>query len=211
MNIPTKTKSQSLFEDEPSLNYIKPEFINTNYDHQKNLLYILNDKVPFFEDENHEFKKLNIFSEKDFVYFKELLGKYICAYLNTNPGIIHIGVNDEGTITGTRLAPPELQKLYSSIDEVISCFDRHVKTMNLVQTVLKKVYYNGYECKDNYVVEIFVGQGLKNYVYLTPSDECYVKLNGTLRSIKFGTEIFKYIKYKLKKFNSKQKKAELNI
>jgi len=156
-----------------------------------------------YEDENHEFKRITFYSDKDFVYFKETLSKYICAYLNTNPGILYIGINDEGTIVGTKLSPEDLVKVEATLDDLIGSFDPHVKEKNLVQSALRKVYFGNIELRDTYIIEIFVNQGRKDFVYLTHNDECYIKMNGTLRNLKLGNDLFRYIKHKLKKYYSK--------
>ena len=200
------SKSFSVLEDEMSINYINPEFINLNYNHSRSNLYIFNEKIKFYEDENHEFKKITFISEKDFLYLKDTLSKYICAYLNTNPGIFYIGISDDGTIVGTKLNSKDLKKLDSTIDNLISSFDPNVKEQNLVQYLIKKVYYNNNEIIDLYIIEILVKQGLRNFVYLTPSDECFIKLNGTLRNLKLGNDLFNYIKQKLKKYYKKTRK-----
>jgi predicted HTH transcriptional regulator len=210
MNIFEKSKSISVIDDEMSVNYIKPEYLNLNYHHSRSNVYIFNEKIKFYEDENHEFKKITFYSDKDFLYFKETLSRYICAYLNTNPGILYIGINDEGTIVGTKLTSDDLYKLQLTLDELISSFDKHVKENNLVQSAVRKVYTGNEEMIDTYVIEIFVKQGRKDFVYLTHNDECFIKMNGTLRNLKLGNDLFRYIKHKIKKFYNKNEKIANN-
>jgi predicted HTH transcriptional regulator len=209
MNIYDDSTNYTIIDEEMSVNYIKPEYINMNYHHSRNNLYILNEKIKFYEDENHEFKKITFISEKDFYYLKETLSKYICAYLNTNPGILYIGINDDGTIVGTKLSTIDVHKIEKTIESLIKSFDPHVNEQNLIQYVIKKIYHNNNEIIDLYIIEIFVKQGLKNFVYLTPSDECFIKLNGTLRNLKLGNDLFNYIKQKMKKYYSKKAKSVL--
>lgn len=211
MNIIEKSKSFSVIDDEMSVNYIKPEYLNLNYHHSRSNVYIYNEKIKFYEDENHEFKRITFYSDKDFVYFKETLSKYICAYLNTNPGILYIGINDEGTIVGTVLCSNDLIKLQSTLDELINSFDSHVKENNLVQSSVRKVFVGNDELIDTYIIEIFVKQGRKDFVYLTHNDECYIKMNGTLRNLKLGNDLFRYIKHKIKKYYDKTEKNTNNF
>jgi hypothetical protein len=110
---------------------------------------------------------------------------------------LYIGINDEGTIVGTKLTSDDLFKLQSTLDELISSFDRHVKENNLVQSAVRKVYTGTEEMIDTYVIEIFVKQGRKDFVYLTHNDECFIKMNGTLRNLKLGSDLFRYIKHKI--------------
>jgi flagellar motor protein MotB len=174
------------------------------------IYYILNEKINLYEDQNHEFKTFRINSELDIQIIINIIQRYFCAFLNTNNGVIYIGISDDGYITGFKAKYELLKKFEIAIISLIEKFDSFVNKNNLIKYYLNKVYYKIGEknlkiLNNQYIIEIFVKKGENNVIYYTPikdtesnQHECFIKLNGTLMKLE-GKKLFKYIKIKLKK------------
>ncbi len=180
--------------------------INESFMHPNK--YILDRKLKIYEDEMHEFKQFTI-NEKSEVSEKiRNLSKYLCAFLNSNSGVIYLGVNDDGLVKGIKLNKENYIAAECELNNMINSFEQHVIDENLVMFQ----FCNVHKQNDNsvidglYVIEILVKEGLADYIYTTPFKDtktndyqCFIKLNGTTKKIE-GANLYKYIKNKIKKF-----------
>jgi predicted HTH transcriptional regulator len=180
--------------------------IEENKDKEINLptKYIYNNYIKLYEDQIHEFKYLNIKTEQDIPNLMNIIEKYLCAFLNSNNGVIFIGISDDGYIKGSDIELKTLKKFSESLKNLINKFDSYVTEKNLIKFFIRNVEYNKNDYINInhglYVIEIFVKIGKMNEIYCTPNEgECYIKLNGTLKNLK-GEKLFKYMKMKLKKY-----------
>jgi len=159
--------------------------------------YIQEEKLEIFEDDIHEFKMINIQNKQDIPEKTRMLAKYICAFLNTNSGVIYVGVNDNGVVKGVKLEEKILRNFKKELDLIISKYDKHVIEKQLVTYNFKKLYTRNYIelnnvnnkkilsknkneyfteseliiKQDYYVLEIFVLKGIPFYVYFTTLKE----------------------------------------
>jgi predicted HTH transcriptional regulator len=169
--------------------------------------YILDKKLSIYEDEMHEFKMLTFQDKKDLHEKLNKLNKYLCAFLNSNSGVIYLGVNDDGYVKGLKLNNEMLNTLEFELQSNIKAFDDHVNENNLIMYNITNVYRNNSLILDDlYVVEIFVRKGLDNHVYTTPNKElktgdyqCFIKMNGTTKKLE-GRNLYVYIKHKIKNY-----------
>ena len=165
--------------------------------------FILDKKINLYEDQIHEFKTFSINSELDIPIVINIIERYFCAFLNTNNGIIYIGINDDGYIKGLKVDYKLLKKFENAINNLIEKFDPYVKENNLIKYYINKLYYDIGDkdmkiVNDKYIIEIYVKLGEKNVIYYTPikdkesnENENYIKLNGTLMKLE-GKKLFKY-------------------
>ena len=175
------------------------DMLNESFIHPTN--YILNQKVKIYEDDTHEFKMYKFKDDSDIYSIKWRLNKYLCAFLNSNSGVLYLGINDDAEVKGIFLEKKMLKTLESTLNDMINSFDKQVKDNNLITFNLRDIYSRDGLKQDNlYIVEIVVKQGLLNQVYVTDEGECYIKLNGTVKHISMGNDLFRYLKNKIKKY-----------
>jgi predicted HTH transcriptional regulator len=191
--------------------FIENLSINESFIHPN--IYTLNKKLKIYEDEMHEFKQFTVVGKPELVEKIRNLSKYLCAFLNSNSGVIYLGVNDDGYVKGIKLSKEMCQLFEYELIQMIYSFEKHVYENNLIMYQFSPVYFD----KDNtiidelYVVEILVNQGLPDHVYTTPFKDpktndyqCFIKLNGTTNKIE-GPNLYKYLKNKIKNYLLKQK------
>jgi len=175
------------------------DLLNESFIHPSN--YILNQKVKIYEDDTHEFKMFKFKDENDLYTLKSRLSRYLCAFLNSNSGVLYLGINDDAEIKGIFLDKKMIIVLANIINDMINTFDKHVRDNKLIVYHLKDIYNEKGIRQDNiYIIEIIVKQGLLNHVYITNENECFIKLNGTVKQINMGNDIFRYLKNKIKKY-----------
>lgn len=169
--------------------------------------YIFDTKVKIYEDESHEFKQIHFPSVPEVLPKLKKLMKYLCAFLNSNSGVLYIGITDDGFIKGIKLNDELYNELEYQISDMINHFEDHVINEKFITYQFNSVMNNYNKPIDGlYVVVIFVKVGLPDHIYTTPlkDDEyqdylCYIKLNGTIKMIT-GNNLYKYIKNKIKKY-----------
>jgi hypothetical protein len=183
--------------------------INETFIHPSN--YILEKRVNIYEDEMHEFKYFTVLDKKDLHGKITFLSKYLCAFLNSNSGVIYLGVNDDGIVKGIKLTKEYYILMDYELRMMIEAFDKHVSEMNLILYQFNQVYSSSYGLLDDtYIVEIFIKQGLPDFIYTTPFKDpktndyqCFIKMNGIVKKID-GVNLNNYIKYKIKNYLKKE-------
>ena len=104
----------------------------------------------------------------------EALPKEIVAFLNTDGGIVYIGVNDDGTICGIKNLDETLKKIADILENQILPDPRH-----LVELGTKFA-------ENKHVIEIKIQKGDGLYYikkYGRSSQGCYIRLGSTCRSM----------------------------
>lgn len=191
--------------------FIENLSVNESFIHPNT--YILDSKLKIYEDEMHEFKQFTINEKSEIAEKIRNLSKYLCAFLNSNSGVIYLGINDDGFVKGIKLTKEQYSIAEYEISNMIHSFDDHVSEMNLIMFQFCPVYkqedYSHLE--ELYVIEILVKQGLPDHIYTTPFKDpktndfqCFIKLNGTTKKIE-GPNLYKYVKNKIKHYMLKQK------
>eukprot|EP00826_Nyctotherus_ovalis_P015739 TRINITY_DN144_c0_g1_i23.p1 TRINITY_DN144_c0_g1~~TRINITY_DN144_c0_g1_i23.p1 ORF type:complete len:325 (+),score=84.16 TRINITY_DN144_c0_g1_i23:48-977(+) len=156
--------------------------------------YVYNSQVDFQEDDEHEFKAW-VFA-RNFFWIVKTLEEYICAFANTNGGTIHIGITDEGFVTGTICNREIMDRLKLSIDNI----RMNLKpVMYQIQVEFKKVV-TMHEGKASiiphtYVVEITVQKSLKGDTYTTKDGRTFIRLLASNRELS-GHNLIEYVKNK---------------
>ena len=174
--------------------------------------FILDNIVDLYEDENYEFKQFNLSKKQDVLKHLKLFMKYLTAFLNSNSGVLLFGINDNGIIKGINMNVEIKEEMKYQIKKMISKFDEHIVKQNFITFEFYPVLDKDKNVIDNlYVIAIFVKIGYPDKIYTTPyidEDEndyaVYIKLNGTCKKVS-GSNLYKYIKTKMKKYflNSK--------
>lgn len=183
--------------------------INESFIHPD--MYIIDSKLKIYEDDMHEFKQFNLTDKAELGDKLRKLSKYLCAFLNSNSGVIYLGVNDEGYVKGSYLTKENKNLVEYELSTMINSFDKHVMENNLIMFQFCPVYKSSNQRIESlYVIEILVKQGLPDYVYTTPFKDpktndyqCFVKLNGTTQKIQ-GANLYKYLKNKIKNYIKKK-------
>jgi predicted HTH transcriptional regulator len=180
--------------------------INETFIHPTN--YILDKKVNIYEDEMHEFKHFLFQDKKDLHDKITYLSKYLCAFLNSNSGVVYLGVNDDGVVKGIKLTKEYCLLIDYELKSMIDDFDKHVAENNLILYQFNNVYSNFGVINDLYVVEIFVKKGLADHIYTTPYKDirtgdyqCFIKMNGIVKKVD-GRNLNTYIENKIKNYLS---------
>ena len=134
------------------------------------------------------------------------LSKYLCAFLNSNSGVIYLGINDDGLVKGIKLSKDQYELAEFEIGNMINSFEDHVVEGNYIMFQFCQVHRleDNSVIEDLYVIEILVKQGMLDHVYTTPFKDvktndyqCYIKLNGTKKKIE-GQNLYKYLKNKIR-------------
>jgi predicted HTH transcriptional regulator len=196
--------------------FIQDLSVNDSFIHPD--FYLVDSKLKIYEDEMHEFKQFTILEKSELVEKIRNLSKYLCAFLNSNSGVIYLGINDDGYVKGIRLTKEMHTLAEFELSNMITLFDAHVNEKNLIMYQFCPVHrQDDYKIIDElYVIEILVKQGLPDMVYTTPFKdprtndyECFIKLNGTKKKIE-GPNLYKYLKNKIKNYvrNKKNKLEE---
>jgi predicted HTH transcriptional regulator len=183
--------------------------INESFIHPKN--YEFDMKLKIYEDEMHEFKMFTFQDKKDLHDKINKLSKYLCAFLNSNSGVLYLGVNDDGLVKGIKLTEELYSMLEFEIKTMIKGFDDHVTENNLITYNFNNVTKDYINKEDLFVVEILVKKGLDNFIYTTPNKcsktndyQCFIKMNGTTKKLE-GKNLYVYIKNKIKNFLKQNK------
>ena len=174
--------------------------------------FILNSNIGLYEDENYEFKQFILSNKQDVLKHLKLFMRYLTAFLNSNSGVLLFGINDDGIIKGIKMNNEIKDEMIYQINKMISKFDSHISEENFINYKIFNVFDNENNViQDLYIIAIFVKIGYPDKIYTTPyvEDEekdyiVYIKLNGTIRKVT-GSNLYKYIKTKMKKYflNSK--------
>lgn len=173
--------------------------------------YIYDTKVKIYEDESHEFKQILFPSVPEVLPKLKKLMKYLSAFLNSNSGVLYLGITDDGFVKGIKLNDELYNELEYQISDMINHFEDHVIKERFITYQFNPVLFSTNRHIDGlYVVIIFVKVGLPDHIYTTPLKDddyqdylCYIKLNGTIKMIT-GDNLYKYIKKKIKKYVMKK-------
>jgi predicted HTH transcriptional regulator len=185
--------------------------INESFIHPNS--YFLDTKLKIYEDEMHEFKQFTIIEKSELVEKIRNLSKYLCAFLNSNSGVIYLGINDDGLVKGIKLSKDQYELAEFEIGNMINSFEDHVVEGNYIMFQFCQVHRleDNSVIEDLYVIEILVKHGMLDHVYTTPFKDvktndyqCYIKLNGTKKKIE-GQNLYKYLKNKIRNFVKKEK------
>ena len=116
------SKTRSIYEDEPPKYIIK--------DKGGKDIYIYSAQVDFFEDDEHEFKDYSISLSNLSLTIEKHIMPYFSAFLNTNGGVIYIGITDSGHINGIHANRHLRDKICCEIDRIVYIYIyiyRHVE------------------------------------------------------------------------------------
>lgn len=200
---------------ERNYNQLDTSNINESFIHPE--VYIIDEKLKIYEDEMHEFKMYSVTDKSELVTKIRKLEKYFCAFLNSNAGVIYLGISDEGYVKGIKLSKEHLILFEYELNQLIDAFEPHVREKKLIMYQFCNVYNSKcIKLEDVYIVEIFVKQGCSDFIYTTPFKDtktndyqCFIKLNGTTQKIE-GPNLYKYLKNKIKSFLIKAHNNKLN-
>ena len=151
----------------------------------------------FEEDENKKTEfKASTSQRFEVQFIVQMLSKYICAFLNTQGGVLYYGITDDHIVRGMKLSAQDRDKLRLSIDQCCNSFIPEVDT-DIVKVKFEKVVYpDGLECKDVYVVVIRVLKGDPGQIYFTPDHKAWVRREASIRELK-SASLVAFIKKKL--------------
>ncbi len=106
--------------------------------------------------------------------FNDALPKEIVAFLNTDGGIVYIGVNDDGSVCGVNNQDEALKKIADILENQILPDPRHLVELGTKFVDMK------------HVIEIKIQKGEALYYikkYGRSSQGCYIRLGSTCRSM----------------------------
>jgi len=170
-------------------------------------LFIINENIGLYEDENYEFKQFTLSNKPDVLKHLKIFMRYLTAFLNSNSGVLLLGINDDGLIKGIKMNIEIKEEFIYQIKKMISKFDIHISEGNFINYQIFPVFDEEKKIiEDLYIIAIFVKLGYPDRIYTTPyidEDEndyvVYIKLNGTVKKV-VGSNLYKYIKSKMKKY-----------
>ncbi|XP_070534524.1 uncharacterized protein [Ptychodera flava] len=110
--------------------------------------------------------------------FKEHIGKYVCAFLNSEGGTLMIGVADDGTVQGVHCDQIREDRVRRDIDSVIRNFKPQVFTeMYTVDFVPVRNQRSG----PLKVIKITVNGGISDNLYESDKGEVYLRRDGSVQ------------------------------
>ena len=125
-----------------------------------------------------------------------MLAKYICAFLNTQGGVLYYGITDDHIIRGLVLTAQMRDRLRLAIDSCCNSFSPEVDT-DKVKLRFEKVFNpDGSECRDTYVVVIRVVKGDPGQIYFTPDHKAWCRREASIRELR-SAALVAFIKKKL--------------
>lgn len=139
--------------------------------------YTHNEIVPFEEDQEHEFKGFEEaqkrLPEKELI--KEIFDysvENISAFLNTNSGMLYLGIEDDGRITGVRLNRSQRDDVKKRISQAV---DR-----NFYPSVEPDLYHIEFipvlgAISDTFVIEIRVLKGPEPVYWINSKGKAYLR------------------------------------
>ncbi|CAD8089300.1 unnamed protein product [Paramecium primaurelia] len=139
--------------------------------------YIQRIEINQFEDLKHEFKQ-----------FKEirmdLIMNYICAFLNSQGGILYIGITDKGIVQGIKMTRKQKDDFQIEFDNNLRHFDPIVLPEQ-VELMFVPIYKDELiMIQDLFVIEIKINVVDKKQLYFTNLNEAYIKRNATINQLK---------------------------
>ena len=147
--------------------------------------FVLDSLFPRDENATTEFKACRP-QNFDWQWAVGMLGKYICAILNTEGGTIYYGIRDDHIVRGLRLDAKQRDWLRLGIDHCCNRFQPEVVS-SLISVSFSPVYSeSNLPISDLYVALIRVRKGLPGVIYFTPYPEsaAYVKREASVRELK---------------------------
>ena len=122
----------------------------------------------------------------DQTWATDMISRYICAFLNTDGGILYYGIRDDHVVRGLQLDAHMRDLLRLGIDNCCNRFQPEVDS-DLISVDFQPVYLpNGRTAKDLFVVLVRIKKGLPGVVYFTPFPEpkAWVKRQASVRELK---------------------------
>ena len=185
---------------------------NSNISLERLTQFKYNSEIYINDNKNYVFKQFLIKNVNDINNSLKILYKYFSAFLNTNDGIIYLGITDRGKIEGIKLSDELKNKFAIALNDLICGYDKHIQeNQNIIYFFYNIVTDNPellLEIQNKYVIEIIIKKGLPDRVYTTPKKEeppvgddygCYIKLNGCVRKL-LKDDLYNYTKNKIQKY-----------
>lgn len=133
------------------------------------------------EDRHVEFKRGGNVS--DLKTFRSLVGKYICAFLNTEGGTIYFGVTDDGKVLGIVANQKTEDNIRLAIDTAVTMIQPVPEPSTYTVNFAKVMEDDGKIADDVKVLEVCVKPRNPPRVKFAFSDIVYVRRDGSLRTV----------------------------
>lgn len=125
-----------------------------------------------------------------------MLAKYICAFLNTQGGVLYYGITDDHVVRGLILSANQRDRLRLAIDSCCNSFSPEVDTDKVKLRFDRVINPDGSECKETYVVVIRVRKGDPGQIYFTPDHKAWCRREASIRELR-SAALVAFIKKKL--------------
>lgn len=148
--------------------------------------YIFNQPVDLIEDHHHEFKCLKL--------HLDTVIKYVCGFLNSKGGTLYFGINNDGITKGTEVKEYEIKAFNNKLYEELKKFHPPVGEQE-VKVKFTEIYSLNKNqtlslIEDSYIIEFKIEKPLKNEVFFTNNNECFVKRSASINQLR--TKEIKY-------------------
>lgn len=138
-------------------------------------MLVLGNVVDWEESEECEFKSVR--SANPVSTIRDLLARYVIAFMNQTGGQLFFGIDDNGTVEGIRLDRRKRDELSRALNQELATITPKV-ALDGIQIRYRPVVGSAHIMDDTFVVEIKVPQG--------PPHEMHFRSNDTW--VRFGTE-----------------------
>eukprot|EP00824_Muranothrix_gubernata_P012815 TRINITY_DN269_c1_g1_i1.p1 TRINITY_DN269_c1_g1~~TRINITY_DN269_c1_g1_i1.p1 ORF type:complete len:621 (-),score=124.83 TRINITY_DN269_c1_g1_i1:28-1890(-) len=147
--------------------------------------------IPIYEDRVHEFKSLAKAHNPVKTILETHAPKYMTAFLNSDGGVLHCGVEDNGYITGIIMTRKSRDELFRGLANLVSQFKPFLD-VDLYKVEYVPVLAEGSDLQDLCVVEITVRRGPGREVYFFGSKELvWLRREGAVMHISKPSELAK--------------------
>jgi predicted HTH transcriptional regulator len=145
---------------------------------------ILNIKYHYFKGNYFPLKENNMREFKNYCPCSICLEKYVCAFSNTNGGIIYLGISDNRKINGiTVINKIKIDKIINELSQLT------IPNINNITHKYHNIYDNNYNLiKNLYIITIHIP---KSNIEILASDKLkYIKYNASVHRCNTENEIF---------------------
>lgn len=140
--------------------------------------YIYKAVISYHEDKHTEFKSAT--SQNFLSYAIKVVIPYVCAFLNSQGGILYYGIADHGEVVGVCLDRQSRDLFLRQLDQAINSFTPHIAHDKYVVKFISIYYPNRVLKKDYYVIEIHISEGEESKIYFTGKNEAFIRRNASL-------------------------------
>ncbi|XP_041479183.1 schlafen-like protein 1 [Lytechinus variegatus] len=147
----------------------------------------------FFEKGQHlgsetrilEFKEMSYLNIQ---YLKQIVARYVCAFLNSSGGTLMFGVDDKGNVQGTPMSHKQEDDVRLAIDQIIKKFDPPVlPQMYNISFIPVHDPTNGVNNRTSgdenvlKVIKLNIDSGRANTLYATPVGDVFIRRDGSVQ------------------------------